>query len=277
MKRILPILIIFFMLISLAGCSSNVSDVEPTPTSFLDFLHAVVSLDESDSHELDNSALNEDEYRLRRVINSLSMYKEGKGNQYEVDTGYIKKYGIDNFTRSDDWYSFQSIEDMTTVLRNPDFQQDFFELYEYNLGIDAYYLPLSSLMEKYSADINSIKLIVWEDDYNLTYDVGGYKDHSFFSCDIYYTKSTVDLKKLMEFYAGVDGQELYSAVSDNGTLVYYMSTDEGSVFFEDVGTLTDSIITAYIWQQDKVIGVMIWPGEFSEENLDLCVLERHEI
>jgi hypothetical protein len=81
----------------------------------------------------------------------------------------------------------------------------------------------------------------------------------------------------MEFYSGVDGQELSSVTTSNGTLVYTMSTDEGSVFFQDIGVRTSILITAYIWQQDNVIGVLVLPGEFSEKNLDLCVLEKHEI
>jgi hypothetical protein len=227
-------------------------------------------------HELDNSTLSEEEYRLRRVINSLSMYHEATGQVYKINVDE-EKYGIEKFSRHDDWYGFHSMEDMATVFGNTDFQRDFFDMYGFNLEIDAYYLPLSSLIEQYNADIGSIKLIVWDDDYNLSYDVSGYKDHSFISYDIFYTRNSVDLKALMEFYAGVDEQDLYSTEAKDGALIYYMSTDEGSVFFEDVGMRTDDIITAYIWQQDDVISVFILPGEFSEENLDLCVLERHGI
>ena len=281
-KRIIPIVLLLGMLVILTGCgadslqNSAIVSEKPTPTSFLDFLHAELSPGSFTSHGLDNRTLSEEECRLRRVINSGSMYQEIKGQEYEVEVDG-EKYGIADFARNDDWYNFINISDMVTVFKNVNFQQDFYDLYSYNLGLDAYYLPSQTLIEKYNTTESPSNLVVWDEDYNLSTGMSGYKDHSYILCDMFYTRNEVDLEALMDFYVGIDGLELNSAISSNGTDIYYIYAEDGCVLFEDAGLQTNRPTTGYIWKQDNVISVFILPGEFSEENLDLCVLEKHEI
>ena len=152
-KHFISILFLLCMLVIMSGCGAdnmeNMSSWEPTPTSFLDFLHAELSPETFTSHGLDNSTLSEEEYGLRQVINSLSMYHEVTGQEYEVEVDG-EEYGIDDFSRNDDWYNFISINDMAIVFSNMDFQQIFLNLYGYRLDVDAYYLPPVSVIEKYN-------------------------------------------------------------------------------------------------------------------------------
>lgn len=283
-RIIANLLLLFMIMLMLAGCreddqkgSPQVSSEKPTPTSFLDYLHEAIPPGSLISHELDNGTLSEEEYHLRCVINSLSMYKEVTGQEYDVEMYNVKKYGIDEFSRYDDWYHFDRIDDMATVFNNLEFQQDFYDQYGFDLEFDAYYLPPISTIEKYNIETGPINLVVWDKDFYLGIDGGGYKDDAYLYYDEYFTRGEVDLKALLEFYAGIDGSELNSAISGDGTRVYYTTTETGSVFFEDIGIQTTVPITAYIWKQGDAIIIMVLEGEFDEGNLELCTFERHEL
>jgi hypothetical protein len=228
-------------------------------------------------HELDNSTLSEEEYRLRRVVNSLSMYHEATGQVYEVEVSNENKYGIDDFSQFDDLYSFTSVEDMAIVINNSDFQEDFYDQYNYSLGIDAYYLLSSTISQNYDIEMVTVSLIIWDNDYNLCISGTELIDKTFLMWNVIDTCYSIDVKELAKFYAGVDGLYMNSEIPENGSTIYYLFSENGGVLFEDMGLQTVNPATAYLWEQDDVIGVLLVQGEHKAENFDLCVLERHEL
>ena len=227
---------------------------------------------------VDYNSISPKEYRIRSAIEfvGINNYRVVKAGQdpdaiLKVD---VSKYGIDNYCSYGDLVMFRTYDDMIAVINNKDFQTDLRENYGFGYTPIAYYLP------KFLGEDYSERSFVPLDDkyhfiiygYEYTEDKNYYKD----VWAVFDVQDSPSAEEIAQFYADLDDLQLKRDEGPTDT-VYHFTSENGSAFFEKFGIETNDPATAYIWAQDGVLGVIILPGEHKPENLDLCVLEKHEL
>ena len=253
MKRILIILFSLYIIFSATACGGGSAQYDDPTTP--------------------NIALaGSDEFNIRVVIEADSFYTAfPSGQQKIVD---VKKYGVDQYTQYRNWISFENLEDMETVFKSTDFRKDFNDIFGIIFDIDDYYLP-----QKIENDVYGISLYVINQNYYLSIGSGEFnEDLSMkYFWNVFDTSQDVDAQETAQFYANEDGLELKSAKLPDGNDVNYFTAEKGCSLFTGMNWVADQPATAYLWEQDGVLGVIICMGEHKDENFDLCVLERHAL
>lgn len=298
-KRILPILMALLCLLMI-GCEkatgdridepqkskgiSQVSTPQVSPAGGLPTPYEVEALGDyvnnpyqRDPEVVDYNALSPVEYRIRSVIEFVSMHNSRIGHIEDLDDIQeidVDKYGIKNYCQYGNLVIFRTFDDMRMVLQNSDFRADLYKKYGVNFEPNAYYLP-AYLNEDNSGitflpNDNKYYLLLYG--YEYTEDGDYYKD----VWAVYNVQDIPGTDEIAQFYAGLNDLETESDTGPAGE-VFHFTAKSGCAFFEKFGVETNDPATAYIWEQDGVIGVIILPGEHKPENLDLCVLEKHEL
>lgn len=215
-----------------------------------------------------------EEYRIRSTIEFSRINESRAGNVDEDIINGIKKYGIDNYYAINDFPVFFDVADMKTVLRNEEFLSDFHKNTGVTFQSNSYSLPGKISIENFSATLVELDGVPHFQLYGMqTTDDGNYYAMVW---AVFSVPGGPDANEIAQFYADIDGLEVLSDEGPTST-VYHFSSDDGCAFLEKFGIETNDPATIYIWEQDGVIGVIILPGEHKPENLDLCVLEKHEL
>ena len=292
MKRIIVLVVSILLFLTLNACDKanevsettnaathktgqEVLDTQPggLPTPFVaDSLGEYVNDSYKRTAEfVDYRKVSSEEYRIRSVIEADRMYSLDA--PYEKDViKEVNKYGLKYYSMMGK-PMFSTIESMESALQNKDFKQDFYKETGIDYDIEAYYLPSA-----FPADSMAILLPLRGVPY---LQITGFRytdDSNFFTIvwGIYSAPDMPDVIDIAEFYANLNGLEVESSSTAVGT-VFHFTSGNGGAFFEKFSVRTNDPATAYLWQQDNVIGVIILPGEHKPENLDLCVLEKHEL
>lgn len=259
MKRSITLLLIILIGIQLVGCAS------------IPKIEAKERLTGHEYINTDFSIYNNDEIEIRSTFEFLNIYLNSLKNKTINKEENGNKYGIKKFWRMNDFIHFNDLEDMATVLNNKDFQKDFFKKNNVSI-IKNYYLP-SDL----EARFNAIGLLV--KDGKRYFDILGMGTigDEYMQWGVYDIQGRKTLKEILSFYSALDDLTMNSDKADKGYTVYYFPFKESTLFCAIGFPSTDKPYTAYIWEQDGVIGVIILPGQHKPENLELCVLEKHEL
>jgi hypothetical protein len=256
MKKYVILLLVFILF---AGCSapSYKEDVErPTGYSYI---------------YTDFSIYSESELELRAPFEFVRMYKHGlKGTEAQL-LKEEQMYGIEYYWRMNDYILFQNLSDMETMFSNPDFKEDYFNEY-HRSPLDYYCIP-----QKSDARYIGISLITTDDKRYFSIEAINIEDDQFIQWATYDMRERHLLEEILSFYASLDDLTIERIETGKGYAVYYSPFKESTLFCAIEFPYTDKSYTAYIWEQYGVIGVMLLPGEHKPENLDLCVLEKHEL
>ena len=175
-------------------------------------------------------------------------------------------------------YGFNTLEDMETVFSNPEFLEDYYNEYGFALNIDTYYMLPVSIRTQYEHEPIVIILVVIDRGHNFYFSGGLINGSEYINWGMFDVEKRVTLDTVVDFYARKDDLQVQCANLDNGNTVYYTSSDKRDcTLFNDMGVTTSNMITAYLWEQDGIIGVVIVPGEHKDENFNMCIFERHMI
>jgi hypothetical protein len=220
---------------------------------------------------IDYDALSQDEFDMRLALEFVNIYRESlSGKNVKADEG--KKYGIYNFWRVEDLYYFDTLEDMKTVFHNEDFRQFYASKYHQDT-VKGYYIPKNT-----GGKLFAICLVAKQNGYHFQIDAFGTDEEKFIKWFVYDIQGEKESKEIIEFYAGLDNLEVGNASNSNGDNVYYVTGKPCDLFYAVAIPPSNTITyTCYIWDQDGVIGAVVVAGEHKPGNLDLCVLERHEL
>ncbi len=269
-KQHIFILLALLIIVVLSGCATDKGNKALEDMNGLELMHEMAKGGNYEPIEVDYDKMPEDEFRTRAVIEAYDIFWVNKDDYKEEDQG--AKYGIDFYWRGDNWISFDSIDDMETVIRNQDFREDFYGLFNIQLEPDAYYLIEDVIgldaIDLFAIDNNyyfSIKNTVLTEDIKDTV-VGGVFD----------TNQDIDPKETAQLYAELCGAELHNETLSDGSSVYYYSGKRDKLV-EAMGIGTSDTATAYLWGQDGVLGVIVVPGGHRAECLDWCKLGRHDL
>ncbi len=224
--------------------------------------------------EVDYNAISKEEYRIRSVIEFSQIKSSQNDTGDDVIIKGIAKYGVEKYYAIGDVPAFLDVDDMETVLKNKDFLEDFVKNTNTVFEPESYSVPA-----KIETDVFSATLVAL--DGTPHFQMYGRKmsgDGDYYSA-VWAVFSVANPPKAIEiaqFYADLNDLTLVISNGSVGPVCYFTSQNGGS-FFEKFSIETNEPATAYIWEQDNVIGVIILPGEHKPENLDLCVLEKHEL
>ena len=202
----------------------------------------------------------------------MSIYLREQGERDEELRG--RKYGIDDYFRINDLIAFISIEDMETVLESTDFQQDMQEAYGIQYLPQVYYTP------KFESDYSDSSLLLTSGKYRFRllgfrYDKTGNLIKIVWA--VYDVQDSPAASEIAQFYAELDGLDIENTKMTEGQAVYYFTAPNGSAFIEKFDIKTEEPATAYFWEQDGVLCVIIMPGEHKLGNFDFCEFEKQNI
>jgi hypothetical protein len=273
-------IVFMFVLVGilLCGCMDT-SNTQPQSGLYSE-LKALPESGELKENVMDYSSMSEEEYNARVVLNAGDMYGDLLDYRYKDKISYGEyeiKYGIEDYFQVDCMYGFNTLEDMETVFTNPDFLSDYQKTYGFKLNIDSYYMLPASLRTQYENEVLVITLVVIDGGHNFYLSGGNFTGTDTIIWRVLHVEDRVTLNTVAEFYAQKDNLQLQHASLEDGRTVYYMSSDKGCTLFEDMDVSTSNMTTAYLWEQDGVTGVLIVQGEHKDENLGMCILEKHEI
>lgn len=249
--------IILVLIAMLTGCSSAVPTVEQKER-----------LTGADYAYTDFSIYSDEEIDIRSTFEFDRIYLD---SLKDYPTGLVSKYGIDDYWQYGDMFWFSEPKHMETVLNNSDFIEEHADQYDAT-WIQQYYLPKINITRYFG-----IYILASSDD--LYFNVHGYsiENEVYTDWSVYISQEKYKLEDILEFYAALDDLTIQNAKSKKGVIIYYVPV-ENSTLMGAIGVLpSEKPYTAYFWEQDNVIGVLVMPGEFSEANLEQCVLEQHEI
>jgi hypothetical protein len=277
MKKLKGMLILICIVFTFSGCSmkDNQGNLdESNDGSILDLIEVIPQNNTYQFQDIDYASLKEDEYNLRRIIEAHDIHKEQMKTVDSEPGCYMSQYGADQYWQEDGRISLDTLEDMETMFSNGQFKVDFAMRYGVLFNIDFYSIPANISSHRYDTD-----LIVLDDQYYMSIqgaDIsGGLENYT--GWGVYQTSQKFDIAELAQFYASEKNDELYMTTLPNGVDIYYFTVTGGCLLFEAMATASTEPTTAYLWEQDDVLGVMIRLGEHKPGNLDLCVLERHEL
>ncbi len=278
MKKLKDLLVLLICLVFIfAGCSikDNQDNLdESNDGTILDLIEVIPQNNTYQFKDIDYASLNEDEYNLRRIMEALDIHEEQMEDADSELGSYVSRYGVDDYWQEDGRISLDTLEDMKTMFSNDQLKVDFALRYGVLFNIDAYSIP-----SNIGSDYYDIDLIVIDNQYYLSIqgaDIsGGLENYT--GWGVYQTSQTFDIAELAQYYASDKNDELHVATLPSGVDVYYFTVTGGCSLFEAMATASTEPTTAYLWEQDGALGVMIRLGEHKEDNLDLCVLERHEL
>ena len=277
MRKLKGLLVLIFIVSIFSGCSmkDNQDNLdESNGGSILDLVEVIPQDNTYQFQDIDYASLNEDEYNLRRIIEAYDIHEEQMEDVDSEPGQYGSQYGVDRYWREDSRISLDTLEDMETMFSNDQFKVDFAMRYGVLFDIDFYSIPANISSHRYDTDF-----IVLDDQYYMSIqgaDIsGGLENYT--GWGVYQTSQKFDIAELAQFYASDKNDELYLTTLPNGVDVYYFTVTGGCSLFEAMATASTEPTTAYLWEQDDSLGVMIRLGEHKEENLELCVLERHEL
>jgi len=259
MKRNIIFFLIVLICVQLLGCEYNPKIEDKERLTGDEYINT------------DFSIYSKEEIEIRSTFEFLNIYLDSLKNKTINKEENENKYGINNFWRMNDFIHFNSMEDMATVLSNKDFQEDFFKKNSIPIIIN-YYLP-SGMEPRF----NAIGLLA--KDGKRYFDILGMgtTGDEYKQWGVYDIQGRKTLKEILSFYAALDDLTMNSVKTNNGYTVYYFPYEDSTLFCAIGFPYTDKPYTAYIWEQEGVIGVLILSGEYSSENLDLCVLEKHDL
>jgi hypothetical protein len=279
MKKSIIVFMFVLVGILLYGCMDT--NNTQTHTSLYDELKALPESERPNRHTINYSSMSEEEFNARVVIRAGRMYGDLTDYRYRNKIGYMKyekKYGIDDFAQLDCMYWFLTLEDMEVVFKNHEFLEDYFHEYGFELNIDSYHTLPISIRTQYEHEPLVIALVVIDGGHHFYFSGGLISGSTSISWGMFDVEKRVTLDTVVDFYARKDDLKIQYASLDNGNAVYYTSSDKSDcTLFNDMGVTTSNITTAYLWEQDGIIGVVIVPGEHKDENFDMCIFEKHMI
>ena len=273
--------ILAVMCLIAAGCEkqtaaeiTELSGGLPTPNSGDTLSDYGQSVYGREREEVDYDRISEDEYRIRAVIETKGLrYHKNPPDEDKLLRG-VEKYGVSTYNSIDDIVMFSDVDSMKIILQNKNFLLD----YEKETGIpfkpDAFYLPKSFEVDRFIGTLIALDNKPYFELFGRVYT----EDKDYYSAmwSVYAVPDGPSAKEIASFYAKVDGLKC-TADEGKAATVYHFTASNGCAFFEKFGVETNDSATAYFWEQNNVIGVIILPGEHKPENLDLCVLEKHEL
>jgi len=287
------ILLVILMLISLMlfGCSNtaksatasteNSSMPEFSPSGGLPTPYVAYSLGEEMNNPyrrnpevVDYSALSAASYRIRSVIECSRIYSSNEAVEQSDIIDGENKYGIEHFCAIKDEPFFYSVEDMRTVLKNSDYKSELKNNTGVSLSLKEYCIPAYIPMEYFMGTLcpldKKANLQLYGENYM--------EDGNYYSAvwSTFFISDMPGADEITQLYAALNNLQMKSDDGPKGT-VYHFTSKNGCAFFEKLGVETNDPATAYIWEQDGVLGVIILAGDYNPENLNLCVLEKHDL
>ena len=272
-KRFILVTALLIVMSIISGCGVNYAskkDIEDM--NAFELIHEMTQGDPYQPIEVDYENMGRDEYIIRSVVEASAIFRDNHKNGFNEEED-LKKYGISRFRRLDNLVLFDNLEDMKTVISNKQFQDDYFLLFGIHFKPDAYYLPVSLGIESDDIDIYAM-----DDRYYFSIigsEIKGGFDYLVI-WGVFDTSQDIDARETAQLYADLCDAELKTQRMPDGNTVYYYSGMR-SILIEDMGLCTKDIATAYLWEQDGVLGVIVWNGEHNEDMFDFCVLERNEL
>ena len=259
MKRAISILLLVLLALGCASCKKDTDSIK-----------ADVLNNNYTYKPVDYSSMSDEEYQKRWVFDAVNMYNNEirKEDKFADTSG--EKYGVKYVSERGGSLQIGSVDDLCVVLTNDDFKNKL-SIYQID-PILKYYLPTYL-----SLDIVDIQFLMLTQHYYFNIEGCEFKDDK----NIYWAVIDAPVRESvydsLMYFTKLDGLTLNTGNNKNGDTVYYFSGKNGPAFFETMGIMNADLHTAYVWEQDGVIGVIILPGEHKAENLDLCVLEKHEL
>ncbi len=219
-----------------------------------------------------------EENQVRAVIEAPELYKDedsftfseiaenGNSEQYINNT---KWYGTDHFEIDESLITINGLEAFQIMFMNAEFKSDYSSQYGISL-IKQYYLP-----KAIQKDDCMISLLSHEEDYFFR--IIGTEVGSDTAFGAFSTRGGVDALEVASVYANMAKLNLYSAMGQKNK-VYFFTTSTGSAPISIFDLETENKTrTIYFWEQENALGVLVVTGKHTEENLELCVLEKHEL
>lgn len=273
MKKIVTLCILFCTVIIMTSCGIN----EPQNTATkgndtLNMIHKAAAIETyipiPSGYRYDS--MDERDFKIRAVVEAHEMdtfITGGNSNDKEDD---VSKYGISDYWRNGNWINFKNPKNMMTVFSNQDFRKDFYKIYDIKFDIDGIYVTPNLYADTYSSN-----LVVLDKNYYLGMQGCRLNDRTMWM--VFQSSQDIDLKVTAQLYAKLDGLDLKEAQTSDGNTVFYMTSSKKCILFTAIGLIPNSPTTAYLWKQDNALGVLVNVGEFSEDNLELCKLEKHAL
>ena len=252
----------------MTGCAAEGGGL----TDLIDGFPQIDTYQEEES--IDYTSVNEDEYNLRLIVEAYDIHKERMAEANDESGYYISQYGAEKVWQENYRISFDTVEDMEAVFGSADFKSDFKQMYGIDFDVEKYYSPRN--VGAYHYDID---LVVIDNHYYLSInssDLSGGLE-GIIVWGVYQSSQASDVSDIAHLYAQENNDKLNIIETDNGVDVYYFTVTGGCTLFDAMGVRSTEPTTVYLWSQNGVLGIIIRLGEYDEENLDLCVLETHDI
>lgn len=221
-----------------------------------------------------------EEYQIRSIIEAVNFYEDNNNlyfndvKRYENNEKIISNqtwYGSDNFKVDEGLITISGIDNMLTIFNNDDFQNDYFNQFGINVN-KYYYLPKNIVIDDYA-----ISLLTVEQEYYFSLIGSTVMNGSNATVGVFDAKSKIDILEIASLYANLDELNLYVTEGVCGDVYFFTTNKKNTLINSIYKNRINELMTVYLWEQERVLGILIIYGEHKAENVDYCVLEKHEM